>query len=104
MLSWRVYYLDGSTFDSSRGGPQDAPASGVLSIAMLRDAPWYGGDQWGLMQYLLEPGWKRVLFGRSVTDELFHQVSQRAADDPDFPPDRLNLNRKDFYWWEGAAE
>lgn len=32
MPRWRIYYEDGTSFDSDQGGPGDAPAMGVLSI------------------------------------------------------------------------
>lgn len=107
MLRWRIYYADGSTFDSTEGGAEKAPALGVVSIVMLRDnsqGQWYGGDQYGLTQYLIEPGWKRVLLGRTLPDDEFVEISGRAANDPDFPSDRYNLNRKDLYWWEGPTD
>ena len=32
MSDWRIYYHDGSTFDSTQGVPNDAPPTGVVCI------------------------------------------------------------------------
>lgn len=37
-MDWRIYYDDGTTFDSAQGTPYDAPADGVIAIVM----PWNG--------------------------------------------------------------
>jgi hypothetical protein len=34
-----------------------------------QDNEWFIGDAWGIQQYLNEPGWKVVRFGRTVTKE-----------------------------------
>ncbi len=33
MARWKVWYIDGTTFDSTEGTPADAPAKGVVCIA-----------------------------------------------------------------------
>lgn len=35
--AWRIYYEDGTTFDSLAGAPEDAPADGVICIVMRWD-------------------------------------------------------------------
>lgn len=102
MPDWRVYYDDGATFV---GAPEDAPTHGVISIVMPdpdvgrlvltkfdyycwwpdRDQPWDGHDIVGLIDYLGLPGLKRVLFGRSVPNEVYNRVYEAAAGDEDFP-------------------
>lgn len=100
VLNWRVYYPDGSTFDSTQGGPEDAPALGVqATVCSLEGVPitntradfywwepfgWVGGDIFGLMQYLQEPGWKRVLFGRTITNARHDEIIAKASHDKDF--------------------
>jgi hypothetical protein len=96
---WRVYYGDGSTFD---GDPSEAPALNVQAIAVAdpvvgrfvwsaRDFywwehdQWFGGDLFGVFDYLQRPGWKRVLFGRSIPRATFEAVMKRALEDEDLP-------------------
>jgi hypothetical protein len=45
---------------------------------------WAGGDLFGLFDYLQRPGWKRVLFGRTIRDEVYQQIIVDAGEDPDF--------------------
>lgn len=98
---FRVYYDNGATFT---GPPQETPALGVIAVVqpdpdhgrMLLarwdyycwhpdPGQWWGHDLFGLWDYLIQPGWRRVLFGRNVTQEVFHQILRRAEADPDFP-------------------
>lgn len=102
MIQWRIYYADGSTFDSHNGTPFDAPGRGVLCIAYRHvdlgrrvihrndyywwcDGQWVGGDLFGLFDYLIEPGCKTVKFGRTVSDGLYRTTFQRATNDRDLP-------------------
>lgn len=102
-LRWRIYYQGGATFDSRDGSAFEAPARGVQMIAVadpehgwylcrgdhfywwLPSDSWQGGDIFGLFDYLIEPGVKRVLFGRTVTNAEFSEILQRAQNDPDIP-------------------
>lgn len=34
---WRIYYADGSTFDSNEGAPSDSPPLGVVALCVRRD-------------------------------------------------------------------
>jgi hypothetical protein len=45
---------------------------------------WAGGDLCGLFDYLGRPGWKKVLFGRSIADATYQQIIVAAGEDPDF--------------------
>lgn len=78
MLSWRLYYSDGSTFDSDVGPWADAPAVGALVLATAdpdvgreldhgprgeffawwpgSSKPW-GFDRTGILDYLTATGW-----------------------------------------------
>jgi hypothetical protein len=46
---------------------------------------WVGGDLFGLWDYLTRPGWRKVLFGRTIPDQDYQAIIVRAGDDPDFP-------------------
>lgn len=99
MISWRVYYDDGSTFD---GPPEDTPTTGVIAIVQPDpdhgrmvlsrwdyydfhdNGQWWGHDIFGLFDCLTRPGWKRVLFGRTIETARFRQIVARAEADPDF--------------------
>ncbi len=94
---WRIYYGDGRTFSADDGGPQDAPALNVQAIAQDEqltgwrlcyrrdfywwDDGWCAGDLFGLFDYLARPGWKRVLFGRSIPDPAFEAILRRAHEE-----------------------
>lgn len=101
-LRWRIYYGDGSTFDP--GNPFDAPALNVQMIAnsdrnhgwslcrsndyywYLEDIDeWQCGDLFGLYDYLMLPGHKKVLFGRTIPSSEYQEILTRAMNDPDIP-------------------
>jgi hypothetical protein len=103
-LRWKVFYQGGSIYSAADGSAFDAPARGVLMIAnsndrhgwalcrsndyywwLPEDDAWQGGDIFGLWDYLIEPGPKKVLFGRTVSNAEFEAVLMRAHDDPDIP-------------------
>lgn len=93
---WRIYYGDGSTYD---GDPYFAPALDVQVIVendprilvhgwhhyWYEKDQWYGGDLFGLWDYLTRPGPKKVIFGRTIETEDFRQLLESADNDPDFP-------------------
>lgn len=100
-VSWRVYYDDGATFDAA---PEVAPAVGVICVVQPDPdhgrmvlskwdyycwhpdtGQWWGHDIFGLFDCLVRPGWKRVLFGRTVPTGVFRAVVARAECDADFP-------------------
>lgn len=108
MIDWRIYYADGSTFDSARGGPEDAPARGVLIIVQRdrvhnvqrlmegalyyyrddgQDARWYAATEYGaLRQFILYPRQcRRLLDGETVSNPVWADIYRRATTDPDFP-------------------
>lgn len=45
---------------------------------------WLGTDLFGLFDYLQRPGWKRVLFGRTLNDGAYQEIIYKAGEDPDF--------------------
>ena len=108
MRRWRIYYADGSTFDSSEGEPEDATAFGVVVIAQTR-APddvhglerelqhgwdwywwhaergeWWGSDIHGLLDHLLHRTPVRaVVQGRSVPTARFRAFMEAAGRYPE---------------------
>ena len=101
MILWRIFYGDGTTFDSDTGGPEDAPCTNVQIIVEPHPdvgrrmwqkcdyywydrAFWWGGDIVGYLDYLMCPGWKTVKFGRAMHTKDFDHIYRRAKNDPDF--------------------
>lgn len=101
---YRVYYADGSIYS---GDPAKAPVFGVLAIVEFdkiagrrivsrsdyyclddrgEGLSWFEADYIGFIDYLATPGYKRVLFGRLVSNKTFDEIYQHALTDPDFPP------------------
>lgn len=100
-IKFRIYYINGKTYS---GPPELAPVDGVLVIVErskfhgrrlvtngdvycwdpIREQ-WLPGDDMWFDQYMREPGWKRVLFGRTVSDDEWNEVVTKATSDPDFP-------------------
>jgi len=101
-VDWRIYYGDGSTYSDDDGPPELAPKRDVQTIAQRNelvgrriergdnfyvwtDHGWRGCDQFGMFDYLIQPGTKVVLFGRSLSDNEYRNVLGRACKDPDLP-------------------
>mgnify|MGYP001822894045 CR=1 FL=1 len=101
---FKIWYDDGSTY--SDGPPELAPKRGVQVIAqsdkdcgrtICRSDDFYvyqeydgvwsfqGVDQFGLYDYLIEPGYKLVLFGRTIGNDEYRSILQCAVNDPDLP-------------------
>lgn len=107
MVDWRIYYHDGSTFDSDDGVPDAAPAYGVIFV--LQKVPWgrstrneiigwidfyyfvtgdrwYGSDHYGLRERLRDrDSLEGVCQGRILDFETFNDIGSAAKTDPDFP-------------------
>ena len=101
-MLWKIYYSD-STYSDEDGPPELAPKRNVQTIAVAdktvgrriergndfyiyTDHGWRGCDQFGLFDYLIDPGNKIVLFGRSLAYDEYCAVLSRATQDPDLPP------------------
>jgi hypothetical protein len=101
-LEWRIYYGNGSTYSNEDGPLEEAPGPGVQVIVASDETvgryllhrqdnywwtgqEWLGGDRFGLWDYLQRSGWKKVLFGRMITDSQFREIFDTALNDPDFP-------------------
>lgn len=107
MPKFRIYYADQSPYD---GDPFHAPIWGVLAIVepdknsgrhIVHNGDYYGWDgaHWwpldypGMLDYLAQPGPRRVLVGRLVDDDTWTRVYNQADNDPDFPK-RTNGGRR----------
>jgi hypothetical protein len=104
-IDWRIYYDDGSTCNSAQGGPDDAPADGVVAIVQLSGRSreilkgwdcyfyhlqrkrWVGADAHTLHQRLK----KRLPMAGvcdgigMVTEDYQDLIAQGVVRDPDFP-------------------
>lgn len=96
-MPWKAYYGDGSTATSEEYSPEFVPTRGVQAIVQpdvangfriltkdyyfwsTEDERWYAADSFGLWDYLAQPGWKTVLFGRSITESEFDAVYHDAC-------------------------
>lgn len=103
---WRIYYGDGSTFDSLQGSPESAPPYGVQVIASvhpdygrvllrrwdwyyIHDGEWFGSDVHGLLSQLMHDQYKlisAVKQGQVLSTPRYTAIVERARSDPDFPP------------------
>lgn len=106
-MGWKIYYGDGTTYSSNQGGPDEAPARNVQVIVLSDkyhgwytqaksdyyvwdergegEMRWWGVDIFGLYDYMIEPGWKRVLYGRTLTSDRFQEIFKMAMQDEEFP-------------------
>lgn len=101
-MKWKIYYNDGTTYCDQDGSPFDAPGRGVQIVAIednrvgrillgkednywwLNDR-WYGGDLFGLYDYLQDSGPKKVIFGRVIDMDSFNSIIKIATTDPYLP-------------------
>lgn len=100
-MNFRIYYDDSAVY---AGDPYKAPALGVLVIVEKdpdsgrrlvsakdyyvwdeKESRWWSVDYIGMIDYLIQPGKKRVLFGRTVESKKWYEVMRIANEDPDFP-------------------
>ena len=104
MSRWRIYYADGSTFDSSMGSPAAAPVAGFICAVGydetnrryimhgwdhycwdLEAQQWWGMDLMGVFDRLRQGKVYAYKEGRTVTRALFQELMRRAHEDEDFP-------------------
>ena len=96
-IDWKVWYGDGSTYT---GDPFLAPPANVQVVIhradnkqgydvnwgkdcyYWKDDRWVACDDWGLRDYMMmHIGPKAVLFGRSLRDEDFWAIKEKAMKD-----------------------
>jgi hypothetical protein len=96
MAEWLIFYGDGSTFGSSDGSPAIAPARDVQAIVQIDsrvgvwlqttgdyyifDSKWRSVDIFGLFDYLIDPGYKVVKFGRTISNEEYQAIICKAEE------------------------
>lgn len=102
-MEWKIFY-SASTYSDEDGPPELAPKRDVQTIAVANDVAgvriergtdfyiwvperggWRGVEQFGLYDYLIDPGFKIVLFGRVLSENDYGAVWKLAAHDPDLP-------------------
>ena len=100
MYKWRIYYADDSTFDNTKGRPEEAPSIGVICVKQFAEGKewriqafrdyyiwsfvnleWWAADASGFWQYMFEPGNKIVKFGTNIPDEPFERIMAFARND-----------------------
>lgn len=103
-MEWIIYYGDGTKYSDDDGAPEVAPKRNVQAINVADKrvgrrversdnfyiyvpdrGTWRGVDQFGLFDYMIEPGYKIVLYGRTLSNVEYGQVLKRATKDPDMP-------------------
>jgi len=87
-----IFYGDGTMFE---GPPEKADTTNVQAIVQKGKKNWhtvshadfycldkemgfYGVDEAGYYQYMFEPGYKLVMFGRTIDTEKFQKIFQTA--------------------------
>lgn len=101
MATWKIFYHDGTTFDSDNGAPADAPPVGVVCIIqssimlgreILNRWPCYFWDGqfwrkstfWGVFDALLaRQPIEAYLEGMVPHGDAFKTIWEAAFDDPD---------------------
>jgi hypothetical protein len=114
MTTWRIYYWDGSTFDSTMGTMQEAPSFGVICIVQPNEytgrtivsgydwyyfneeiGEWWQSDIHGLLDNLLHDfPITAVKQGRNAPDSEYKAIMVRAIQDPDFPVKNATMTRE----------
>lgn len=108
MCTWRIYYGDGS--EVSELDPYEVPGLNVQVIVqadedvgryvlhghdfywwMPDESQWFGGDVFGLWDYLAQPGPRKVIFARSLSNVEYKRILNRALTDPNFAPKTASL-------------
>ena len=101
---WRIYYDDGSTFDSLMGEPHEAPPRGFIcaigydevGIRYIMNGwdhycfdkesnQWWGCEIHGLIDRLCLNRVYAYKLGRTVTRTKWQEIMALADRDPDFP-------------------
>jgi hypothetical protein len=103
-MEWEIYYGDGSTYRYTPELDSNIPEVDFVERAPTRDVQvivqddpdvgwvmltthdyyawrkdrWFGVDKFGLWDYLASDGWKKVLFGRTLTNAEYQAIYERA--------------------------
>lgn len=106
MPNWWVVYSDRTILSSDDCDVYDLPGRDVQAVVspcpehgwevwrrwntdfyvwMPERGQWRGCDQFGLYDYLCEPGQKKVLFGRTMFNEEYNELMRWLENHPDLP-------------------
>ena len=99
MPEWRIYYADGSTFDSNDGTWDDAPVDGVQAVVVRHETigrvvftgrefyPAVNGEPYATdtIAAFLRKYVPSLKHGLCIPLEEYDAIMQRAWRDPDFP-------------------
>jgi len=102
--TWRIYYDDGTTFDSNDGLPHEAPPRGFILVVGYDETntryimqgwdhycfdkesdQWWGMDVHGLIDRLCLNKIYAYKLGRTVRKTVWQELLKAANNDPDFP-------------------
>jgi len=98
MVTWKIYYGDASTFSNEDGPPESAPCGRVICVAFYDEdnrrklchqadfyiwdkGRWFSASDSGFWQYMGEPGFKVVKFGREIGDLEYRRIMSAAMND-----------------------
>lgn len=100
-MKWKIFYSDGSAYTDEDGAPELAPKRGVQVIAIACEITgyrfereehhyiwkdgWFATDNFGLFDYLIDPGYKIVLFGRTLSTKEYKAILSKAMQDNYLP-------------------
>lgn len=106
MIDWRIYYDDGTNFDSSMGTIEDAPALGVILIWQRNNDDehhptervvgldwywwrpdlnrWLGGDIHGYLDQAMHLRAIGLKMGRNMRNKHYFDLLETVNRDPDF--------------------
>jgi len=107
-MLWKIFYSNGheiKTYSYKDGGPETAPCQYVQAIVQWDDMVgwttqsmsdfyvwqdrgdgfrWWGCDKWGLYDYIIQPGWQKIITGYSISNATFRKIFRMIEEDPDF--------------------
>lgn len=106
-MDYTIYYGNESTYTSDDGPPEQAPKRGVQVIIQgtedgtdpellgamgyywwdFEHDLWLSGDVFGFYDYMIQPGEKVVLFGRTLTNKEYQSIRDRAIQEGLIQPD-----------------
>ena len=102
-MKWCIYYSDGKTISDEDATPfrierrsdvqvlvQESPDHNWVTTSGFdyyvwetkgEETKWWGADIFGLHHYLLQPGFKCVLFGVMIDKKTFRAIFDRAREE-----------------------
>ena len=105
-MKWKIWYGDGTTFTGEDCKPEDVPKQNA-QLVVIEDKEhgrvicksddfyiwdmydglmsWQGCDYFGYVDYMMRPGSKIVLFGRTLGNVDYRNLVQKAFDDDYLP-------------------